>query len=60
MDITKIMNATKDDLHQRGWTNEEIEKMSPEKAFQEFCEWHGLINWGETLISVLDNLRESK
>jgi hypothetical protein len=34
-----------------------IDKISPERAFAEYCQWHGLIGWGPDLIAVLDNLR---
>jgi hypothetical protein len=36
-------------LQSRGWSDEHIVKMDPARAFDEFCEWHGLIGWGSTL-----------
>ena len=44
-------------LHNRGHTDLEISKMTPDEAFDEFCMWHGLIGWGDTLRNALNNLR---
>ena len=37
--------------------DQNIEKLSAEELFIEYCERHGLIGWGRTLIGVLDSLR---
>lgn len=36
-------------LQKRGHDEEKIADMSPKEAFIEFCEWNGLLGWGETL-----------
>ena len=36
-------------LRERQFSDEQIATMEPEKAFVEYCEWHGLTGWGETL-----------
>lgn len=36
-------------LQKRGHGEKEIAGMSPKEAFAEYCEWHGLLGWGETL-----------
>lgn len=36
-------------LQKRGHSEQEIALMSPKKAFAEYCEWNGLLSWGETL-----------
>ena len=46
-------------LRSRDWADEEIDDMSPDKAFDEFCEWHGLIGWGLTLRGTLNHLRRA-
>ena len=43
----------------RELSREEIERLTPNQIFIEYCEWHGLIGWGSTLITVLDEIRES-
>ena len=34
-----------------------IAQMTPEQAFGYWCNWKGLVGWGDTLIRVLDGLR---
>lgn len=36
-------------LQKRGRSEGEIARMSPKEAFIEYCEWNGLLSWGETL-----------
>lgn len=36
-------------LQKRGHSEQDIARMSPKKAFIEYCEWNGLLSWGETL-----------
>lgn len=52
---SKILDA----LVERGHTLEHIKQMPPEEAFDEYCNWHGLIHWGPRLRGVLDNLKEA-
>jgi hypothetical protein len=59
MNIAKIDPAVVEALRKCGHEETEIEKMTPEFAFNEYCEWHGLIRWGDTLIRTLDSLRAS-
>ena len=51
MTVTKTNLPTEvlDALVERGHHLEAIVCMSPEKAFMEYCDWHGLCGWGETL-----------
>ena len=39
-----------DALVNRGW--EDGETITKEIAFDEFCNWHGLVNWGRSLRSA--------
>ena len=48
-----------DDLRQRGHSADEIEQMTAEQAFAEYCQWHGLADWGDHLVQVLDALRSA-
>lgn len=59
MDVKKIPQHIKDDLIERGHTEEDMAKMSAERAFHEFCEWHGLHDWAPILLNALDMLREA-
>lgn len=49
IDPAKLNPAVKSALVNRGYSDEEMGRMSPREAFVEYCEWHGLINWGDTL-----------
>lgn len=49
VDLAKLNPAVKSALASRGYSDEKIGLMSPREAFVEYCEWHGLINWGDTL-----------
>lgn len=54
MIIGDLSHSLVDALRKRGHSDESIERMKPARAFNEFCEWHGLIGWGPTLY---DNAR---
>jgi hypothetical protein len=56
MDISKIPADILDDLRERGHTDTSLTLMSADEAFDEFCEWHGLINWGPRLRYVMGAL----
>ncbi|WP_159585966.1 hypothetical protein [Chelativorans xinjiangense] len=44
-------------MEYREFEDEVIARMTPEEAFAEFCEWHGLIGWARTLMAVHDSAR---
>jgi hypothetical protein len=35
----------------------QIEALSPRQLFVKFCEWEGLINWGDTLWGIVEKLK---
>lgn len=41
----QIFDACQD----RGISLDRINSMTPKERFVEYCQWHGLINWGNTL-----------
>ena len=43
-------------LEQRGHSHEQIEQMTGEQIFHEFCEWEGLINWSAALWNTVHAL----
>lgn len=47
-------------LREMSRSDDDIESMSPEQAFSEYCNWHGLINWGNRLLRVADNIRAAQ
>lgn len=40
----------------RGMSEDQIRRAAPRKLFTEFCEWHGLVQWGPTLWRLVDEL----
>lgn len=36
-------------LRHRELSENQIEQLTPQEAFEQFCQWHGLINWSSTL-----------
>lgn len=44
-------------LRNRGLDDEDIAELTPQQAFDEFCRWHGLSDWGNELWSVMDKLK---
>ena len=45
-------------LASRGHSDAGILRMTPDEMFDEFCMWHGLINWGPTLRHIIDRATE--
>jgi hypothetical protein len=60
LDLSKIPADVLADIRKRGYSDEEIAHFTPADAFNHFCMWHGLINWGDKLIRTLDALRASE
>lgn len=44
-------------LIERGHSDESIRQLSGREIFSEYCAWHGLINWSDTLWDVVLVLR---
>ena len=59
MNINKIPDYILSDLKERGLSDEEISEKTPQSLFCEYCDWNGLIGWGPSLITVIDDLREA-
>lgn len=49
MDVNALKPAMRDALRERGHSDQAITLMSPREAFDEYCTWHGIIHWGDTL-----------
>ena len=52
-DITKLNEDILEALRGRGLSDSSIRQSSPEKIFDEYCDWHGLVYWGPRLRDVL-------
>ncbi len=60
LDVLKVHPRVMRDLRKRGLSEDEIAEMTPEQAFNAFCQYNGFAgNWGQTLASILDSLRAS-
>jgi hypothetical protein len=59
LDLNKIPEHILSDLRSRGLSESEIEVLSPEQAFSEYCEWNGLRGWAPSIILTIDSLREA-
>lgn len=56
MDISKVPANVLAALRKRGHEDDQIASMSPKTAFREYCEWHGLRDWGDELWHTAKNL----
>lgn len=52
LDLNKVPSNIKRNLNDRGHSDEAISNMSWERAFDEYCNWHGLTYWGETIRKI--------
>jgi hypothetical protein len=57
MDLDKIPARVLADLREAGWTDDQIEQWNPQLVFHEWCNWNGLIGWGDTLWEVVEDLQ---
>lgn len=59
LNVNKLSSQVVADLQKRGHTLEDIAQMTPQQAFSEFCQWHGLIGWGDKLWDVVAGLHSA-
>ena len=59
MNIDKIPDYILKDLREN-CSDDEIKGCSAEYLFNEYCMWHGLLGWGDSLILTLDTLRAAE
>ena len=52
MDTNQLDDDIMEALEERGFDESDIKRMSTEEAFDEYCNWHGLIGWGYRLHRV--------
>jgi hypothetical protein len=59
LDLNVLPDEFIDDLKNRGNSEDEISKMSPETAFNEYCKWHGLTDWGDSLWRAVHEFKDA-
>jgi hypothetical protein len=60
LDTSKLPESVRKAFTSRGLTNEEAEKLTVEQAFIEYCEWHGLRQWGRILLDVYTSIKNAE
>lgn len=60
MNIEKITRDAIESLRARGHDDDAISRMNHDEAFDEYCNWQGLIGWGPRLRGIYANLSEAE
>lgn len=60
MNPKNISDDIKADLAECGHSEETLKAMTPEEAFDEYCQWHGLLGWGSQLRRVMGQLNAAR
>ena len=60
LDLTVLPDELIQALKKRGHSEIEIQKMEPDRAFSEFCNWHGLSGWGDSLWFMVQELKDAE
>lgn len=60
INLNEVAPTILKDLRARGHTDEQIQKMNWNEAFDEYCEWNGLVNWGSQLREVMKQLKNAQ
>lgn len=47
-------------LRNKGFSENRIESMTWDEAFDQYCEWEGLIGWGPRLRRAMANLKNAQ
>lgn len=60
IDVSKIDTDVIKALYNRGKSDYDIIHMTWDEVFDEYCEWHGIINWAPTLRRVMANAKNAQ
>lgn len=67
LDLTKVppgvleANRQRDDLEPHDTSRDAFyARRSGRQLFREYCQWHGLIGWGDMLWATVESLREAE
>ena len=58
--LSKIPEHFLEDVRNRGYTNEDIQEMDALVFFYEYCQWQGLLGWGDTLFNLVELLKKAE
>lgn len=56
IDLKQLAPVVVKNLRESGKTDEQIKSMTVAQAFDAYCDWHGLLNWGPELRAVMEQL----
>lgn len=56
-DIRKIPHHVLAALRSAEYTDDQIKLMTAQEVFDAYCDWHGLINWGNVLWNTVLDLQ---
>lgn len=59
MKVELLHEKIKEALETRVFNEYDIENMSAEEVFNEFCLWEGFIGWGPALWNAMENIKEA-
>ena len=60
INLTQLDEDVLEALRNRGHSSEQIEQMNWDEVFDEYCEWRGLLRWGNTLRRVMTNAKNAQ
>ena len=60
MKIEDIPETVLEAARERGFSDAAIAQMPIKRLFNEFCNWHGLINWGYNLFNLVEALQKAE
>ena len=57
INVGKVSAGTLNAVQARGHSLDDVAAMSPREVFNEYCEWHGLVSWGDALWKMAEELK---
>ena len=60
MNMDKLPSTYIERLVKRGYSFDKIKEMTASEAFDEMCNWEGLIDWGPELRGWMQALKEAE
>ena len=60
VDVKSLPDTVIHALEGRGYVLNQIAKLTPQEIFNEYCHWHGLIDWGNNLWRLVETLKKTE
>lgn len=60
INLNEVAPTILKDLRERGHSDDQIKNMNWDEAFDEYCEWNGLVRWGPELRQVMAQLKNAQ